>query len=34
MENDKGTRTDFDVFAPGSTVAQQLNVVEFDIKFL
>ena len=34
MESDEGTSTDFGVFATGSTVAQQLNVVEFDIKFL
>ena len=34
MENDEGTSTDFGVFPTGSTIAQQLNPVEFDIKFL
>ena len=34
MENDKGTSTDFGFFLAGTTVAQQLNLVEFDIKFL
>ena len=34
MENDEGTSTDFGVFLTVSTVAQQLNPVEFDIKFL
>ena len=34
MENDEGISTDFGVFATGSTVAQQLNLVEFNIKFL
>ena len=34
MENDEGTSTDFGVFPTGSTIAQQLNLVEFDIKFL
>ena len=33
-ENDEVTSTDFGVFPTGSTVAQQLNPVEFDIKFL
>ena len=34
MENDEGTSTDFRVLPTGSTIAQQLNHVEFDIKFL
>ena len=34
MENDKGTSTDFGVFPSGSTIAQQSNPVEFDVKFL
>ena len=34
MENDEGTSTDFGVFPTKSTIAQQLNPVEFDIKFL
>ena len=34
MENDEGTSTDIGVFPTGSTIAQQLNPVEFDIKFL
>ena len=34
MENDEGASTDFGVFPTGSTKAQQLNPVEFDIKFL
>ena len=33
MENDEGTSTDFGVFPTGSTAAQQLNLVEFDINF-
>ena len=34
MENDEGTSTDFGVFPTGSAITQQLNPVEFDIKFL
>ena len=34
MENDEGASTEFGVFPTGSTIAQQLNPVEFDIKFL
>ena len=34
MENNEGASTDFGVFPTGSTIAQQLNPVEFDIKFL
>ena len=34
MENDEGTRTAFGVFPTGSTVPQQLNPVEFNIKFI
>ena len=34
MENDEGTSNDFGVFPTGSTKAQQLNPVEFDIKLL
>ena len=34
MENDWGTSTDFGVFPAGSNIAQQLNSVDFDIKFL
>ena len=34
MENDEVASTDFGVFPTGSTVVQQLNPVEFDIKFL
>ena len=34
MKNDEGTTTDFGVFPTGSTVAQQLIPVEFDIEFL
>ena len=34
MENDEVTRTDFGVFPTGSTITQELNPVEFDIKFL
>ena len=33
MESDKGTSTDFGVFPTGPIIAQQLNPVEFDIKF-
>ena len=34
MENDEGTSTGFGLFPTGSTIAQQLNSVEFDIKLL
>ena len=34
MEYDEGISTDFGVSPTGSTIAQQLNLVEFDIKFL
>ena len=34
MESNKGTSTDFGVFPTGPIIAQQLNPVEFDIKFL
>ena len=32
MESDEGTSTDFGVLPTGSTIAQQFNPVEFDIK--
>ena len=34
MENDEGTSTEFGVFPTGTTIAQQLNHTEFDIKLL
>ena len=34
MESDEETSNDFGVFLTGSTKAQQLNPVEFDIKFV
>ena len=34
MEYDEGITTDFVVFPTASNIAQQLNLVEFDIKFL
>ena len=33
MENGQGTSNNFGVFPTGSTVAQQLNPIEFEIKF-
>ena len=34
MDNNEGASTDFGVFPTGSIIAQQLNPVEFNIKFL